>query len=208
MGTKYASIHILTAEPDRVLATVKRHYDQDDSLQATMGEVGQIIKDAALLRVFQGLLAAQKPLLVQSGLFVSLYDESLSFESVEEKAQALSSIVAAPVVYTSNFDDDVFLFGVYRSGERVTGGNFGQGLESYGIAPEAIDIARFHAELGISDAGAMERLNALQDVFAVQDEIERWLQVPLHITIDDVRSDSRRYVRKPEGGRVHVYERL
>lgn len=74
-------------------------------------------------------------LIVQSESFVSIYDESLSFESVEEKAQTISNNLDRPIIYASNFDDDVFIFGVFHSGKLITEIKIGKDLSIYGIVP-------------------------------------------------------------------------
>lgn len=210
MGRKYASIHIFADEQEEVLSKLKNCYNKDNSMETTMHLASNVFKDAGVQQMFGRYtnLWVNEILIVQSESFVSIYDESLSFESVEEKAQTLSNNVDRPIVYASNFDDDVFIFGVFRSGKLITGSKIGKGLTTYEIVPEIIDIDKFYNELAIDKVSSLESINTTEKIDVIEDEIEKWLQVPLKLTICDVQSESKHYTESFIENGLYVYKRL
>jgi hypothetical protein len=118
MGRKYVSIHILNEAKEEVLSKLINCY-KDTSMESTIRLASNVFNNAETRWMFGRFddLWVDEILIVQSESFISIYDESLSFESVEEKSQTLSNKIDRPIVYTSNFDDDVFIFGVFQSGK-------------------------------------------------------------------------------------------
>jgi len=168
-----------------------------------------VFKDAGARQMFERLanLWANEVLIVQSESFVSIYYESLSFESVEEKALTISNNINRPIIYASNFDDDVFIFGVFRSGKLITESKIGKSLSIYGITPKKIEIDKFCKELPISKISSLECINTTEEIAIIEDEIEKWLQVPLDLTIFDVRSENEHYVEKFIDNGLYIYKR-
>jgi len=162
MGRKYASIHIFADDQKRVLTILKDYYDKNNSMEATMHLASNVFKDTEVRQMFERFtsLLVNEVLIIQTKSFVSIYDESLSFESVEEEAYALSNEIDSPVVYTSNFDDDVFICGIFRLGKLMTGGKYGEGLHIYGIEPEIMDVRKFCDELNINEINLIQSINA------------------------------------------------
>lgn len=210
MGRKYASIHIFTDEQEKVLLKLKNCYYKGNSMETTMHLTSNIFNDVGVQQIFERFanLWVNEVLIVQSESFVSIYDESLSFELIEEKAQSLSGNIGEPIIYTSNFDDDVFIFGIFRAGKLITGGKIGKCLPIYGIDPEIIDIDKFCSELSIKKTSSLESINTTDEIDVIEDEIEKLLKVSLELTICDIQSESEHYIESFIENRLYVYKKL
>ena len=137
MGRKYASIHIRTDKPEEVIERLKGRYVTDhDNMKNLMNMACKFIngEQARYLLERTHDLWTSEVLVIRYASFVSVYDDRLSFETVEKKARELLKDIDEPVAYTSVFDDDIFFFGVYRRGKIITGGRVGENLRVYGIS--------------------------------------------------------------------------
>jgi len=180
-------------------------------METFMKRASNFFKDPEVLQLFEKIAAqilANNVLIIQTKSFVSIYNESLSFESVEEEAHALSNKIDKLVVYTSKFDDDVFICGVFRSGKLVTGGKYGEGLYIYGMKPETMDVKKFCDELNINEINLIQSINASNDISVIENIIEQYLQVPLDIEVSDIQSVSEHYREEFNKNGICIYKRM
>jgi hypothetical protein len=199
MGRKYASIHIRTDKPEEVIEKLKGRYVTDhDNMKNLMNMACKFIngEQARYLLERTHDLWTSEVLVIRYASFVSVYDDRLSFETVEKKARELSKDIDEPVAYTSVFDDDFFFFGVYRRGKIITGGRVGENLRVYGIKPKAVNIDKFCKAINVLKPCSLEGTNGTNNIKAMEDEIENLLQVPLNLSPDEVRSDPTHFVKK------------
>ena len=102
MGKKYASIHIFGDHPEEAISIMQTHSNRakQDTIEQTI-IASSVIKDPAVREKIRRLvsLSVEGPLIIQSQLAVSIYDENWSFESVEKEAKSLSNKVDKPVLY-------------------------------------------------------------------------------------------------------------
>ena len=185
MGQKFASIHIKSPDVIFVEEALLKIY-----ALSTVGVEGMIRTANAMLpgkvntnmiRLFQMAHNNNGEVLffIKTEQYLSVYDGNLSFETVEEKARQISEKIQAPVVYTSNFDDDLFLFGVMQSGHVITHGCIGVDLEEcYGVKSCAADIRLFSEALGLS--GEIPELPE-DDVDEGQAIVENMLGIELNL---------------------------
>jgi hypothetical protein len=100
---------------------------------------------------------------------MSIFDQDLSFETVEDKALELSRELNEKVFFSSVFDDDVFFFGLCQKGRSIATHTSGQ-CEAYGIENASINVDLMEAwlsngadiELSLNGKEGMEFEAALQ----------------------------------------------
>lgn len=189
MGKKYASIHIYAEKQTKIITDLKKYYKVDDNIEPRMKAAANIFANEEARNMFTRFtqLYVNEVLVIQSDTFVSIYDETLSFETVEDKSKIFSFMFDYPIVYVSNFDDDVLIFGIYRSGNLITQRNLGQGLSMYEIPYASLNIASFRSELTIASTDIMEAINKSEIIDSVENEISKVLNVPLNIRKNDIQ---------------------
>ena len=67
--------------------------------------------------------------------FLSSFDDSFTFETIEKAARDISGLISSPLLYASTYDDDIFLAGVYVCEKCLTqhvAGNL-HCLKEYGL---------------------------------------------------------------------------
>lgn len=139
MGRKYASLHIRIIDEcteSLVCETYKRLAKKISSIDtlSTVKKLGVSLTEQESI-LFSRILCTYDSYKVQikrNNGFISIYDRELSFESVEDRALELSIELDMEVLYASVFDDDVFFFGLCRSGRVVAEHISGQ-CEAYGL---------------------------------------------------------------------------
>lgn len=189
MGKKYASIHILTDKPENEIFKLGDLYKNSNSMIENMQRASKVFKNTEAQQLLNRFFTCweNEIIIVRHQKFVSIYDESLSFESIEEKAKIISKNVDQPVLYTSNFDDDVFIFGIFQIGKKITQGNIGDGLCIYGLTPKKIDFDKFFRVLEINKNCSQLTGN----IDLVEKEMQELLQISLNIKISDVQDNER-----------------
>lgn len=159
MGQKFASIHIQTSDTASVEAVIGQVYARDpDELENEIQLLKAMYPSITPEEIEHAreLLADDeiRMFCVKTSQYLSIYDENLSFESVEEQVEEISKRIQAPVVYTSNFDDDLFLFGVMQNGRVITHGCVSDPdanvEECYGVKTCAANLRLFAETLGLS----------------------------------------------------------
>lgn len=70
-------------------------------------------------------------------------DQELTFETIKSAAINLSSNISLPIVYCSNFDDDIWIMGLCQQGRELTSHTISDYLADFEIAPSIIDIPIF-----------------------------------------------------------------
>lgn len=210
MGRKYASIHVYGKEQEKVLLALENNCNNSaKDLEEEIWEmVRQKYKDN-IPESFQKLLKYKNPskiILTKSDVFLSIYDESDSFETIQDRVKKLSSIIDSPVLYTSNFDDDVFLIGAYKSGKLITSGKMGDGLSEYGMKPKKISIDKLCKTFQLERTEALGAINSMDEIDEIEQAVEEYLHIPLDLDLDSVESDTS-YVETLSNNRFHVFNK-
>ena len=117
-----------------------------------------------------------------------------------------SQLLLAPVMYISNFDEDLLIFGITDCGETITCEAIGTGLEAYELDAAMIDISKFRKYVGIFDAKARSIICESHDIFTVEKELERILNIPLYLKERDIEASPAIYEKIQEEAGVCVYE--
>ena len=192
MGQKFASIHIQTHDTESVENAIFQSYARNPEkvehkirlLKAVFPDfTPEEIEHTRKLYALHDH-AGEMMFCVKSAQYLSIYDGNLSFESVEEQVEEISKRIQAPVVYTSNFDDDLFLFGVMQNGRVITHGCVSDPdanvEECYGVKTCAANLRLFAETLGLS--GEIPKMPK-GDVDKAQAVMEKMLGIELDLSL-------------------------
>ena len=128
-------------------------------------------------------------LIIQGKSKVSIYDSNNTFENISVVAQEVSKISNSVTVYTANFDDDIFLIGIYNNGKLITSGNYGELLSEYELEFKEIDQSQLADSLEIEIKDLLDKLTDDSDIEEIEEFIEHILDVPLSLTLEDIEEN-------------------
>ncbi len=207
MGKKYASIHILAEGNENIILKIKEYYKKD-IFKAKKEEALNMVKDERIRWMIENLpgFSANEVLIILTEFFISIYDESISFETVEETVKMLSKTIDEPLLYFSNFDDDIYIFGGYKMGRLVSNRRLGYGLDDYGMDPKELNSAKFCNVFSTFKKEFMEHLNRIEEIVTIENEIEKCLQLPLDMRLDDAQTNNEIYIEMSHEDGVYIYK--
>ena len=210
MGSKYASLFFIGEDTKTIARKLSHHFLQSAPK-----------KDDSFLKILEGLdpqisrglrrihaLSQQVPASIITDTVLAVYDENLSFETVEDKAKAVAIYMDVPVLYVSNFDDDVLIFGACLPSAEFTKEICGEACEAYGM-----EITHMDADLFRSAAGEWLTEQALQEILNApsmeekEELLKKILPVPLRADADDLRSDPA-YEQLPTSGGLTLFRKI
>lgn len=195
MGRKYASIHVLdvplvyTEQEIRKCygkgrlapqEAVERFIEQYVKMSKALGDEDEYPPQALIdheRRFAEGEYG--KLQVVRSNHFWSIFDEDLSLGTVINKTRELSKEFGSPVVYTSNFDDSVFVMGVYMQGRCRTKLATGEQLTEYGIKRANLNLKAFFECFDFVDKIKSQLLRKVSDVSDAEELVSDVLEIPL-----------------------------
>ena len=191
MGRKYTSIHVFTQEVDRVSTKLMKEYTTELPAIFKTSKRSNIIEDDSYQYILDKLKTIMKTevLVIQGKSLVSIYDSNNTFENISDKAQKVSKISSSVAVYTANFDDDIFLIGIYNNGVLTTSGNYGEMLPDYELEFEKIDQNQLVALSVDKTIGIINHLAGNSDIEEIEECIEHMLNVPLSLTLEDIEEN-------------------
>lgn len=210
MGRKYASIHIFDIEQEKNLLIIRDFYNNDTSFETAIHNSMNIFATGEAQQMFDRFsqLFVSEVIILKSHSFISIYDETISFKTVEKKVEELSGIINNPLIYTSNYDGDLFIFGVYHAGHYITGGKVGNYLSIYGLEPEQVNIDAFCMELSVKRAASMDCLITSNKICEIEKEIEKIIEMPLNVKIDAILNNCQNFAEVDNEKRVRIYKRI
>ncbi len=206
MGVKYASIHIFTIEKDKILLEIMKCL-QEDITKVKKMQFLNLIKDKKV-RDMVGSLPGylhNEILIIQSELAISIYDESATFESIEDQVKFLSKRIINPILYCTNYDDDIFIIGGYKSGRLISRRTAGEGLEVYNINSQELNTSKFTKHFSLFSKYTTERINSITDIGILENEIEQYLQIPLNINLCDAKNNHEQFKEVSSENGIHIY---
>ena len=191
MGRKYTSIHVFTQEVDKVSTKLMKEYSTELPAIFKTSKKSNIIKDESYQYILDKLKTMMKTevLVIQGKSMVSIYDPNNTFENISDIAQKVSKISNSVAVYTANFDDDIFLIGIYNNGVLTTSGNYGEMLSEYELDFEKIDQNQLVALSVDKTIGIINNLAGNSDIEEIEECIEHMLNVPLSLTLEDIEEN-------------------
>ena len=161
MGRKYGSLHVKTGIKEDAIIMVQQTYEYKVRNRLWLQENYNIdsliqnkptLKDsfAMISKMFETIQKMSVPMIKNHGEIVSVYDEYLNYENIEYAATHLNRLLGCTVLFSSVFDDDVFLFGVAEKGTIIS--RFaGDGGEEYGVMPKRTNLDGLFMFAGIKD---------------------------------------------------------
>lgn len=191
VGLKFASIHIydlnkkMTSDQfahiylDQLHDTEKEYQNRIQMMQALSGES----VDSQMQNWLRSVIAAEREE-VSFGEFEywhSAYDRNYTFETIEDAAISLSQVVALPILYTTVFDGDILLFGLYIDGELVTKQAMGSrfALEEYGVEECRADAQVLCEKLNLQNNALVEKLCTQRNIHKTIEMLEKLMDVQL-----------------------------
>ena len=200
MGRKYASIHIPVQTDSNPLESVKKYYADMRKSQNQMQCAAGVFRDPMVKQMFERFhsLSADKKFLFVSEKFISVYDCSLSFDSVVSAAKKLSKQIFLPVLYSANFDNSLFIVGVVQAGKTICKRNIGQYLSSYGLKPQTVKINEIFSVHGFNRKHSPENSLPLffhsDNIVECEKSLEQELDISLYIAEDELINSNDMYM--------------
>lgn len=194
MGNKYASIHIRTNDREMDLEkylSLQKNEKPVFDRQKALANLLEKPEDRDNITRFLGLIT-KSVLIILTHDFITISDENESFESIEKKAKRLSQQIDNPIVFTSNFDDDIFVFGACNSGKCVTKGIAGKNPGSYGLKNKAINTDIFRETVSTDNLDIRSGLESF-DIKEIEKTLEDYLHIPLGLKASDIGFDYENY---------------
>lgn len=148
-------------------------------------------------------------LIIQGKSKISIYDPNNGFENISAVAQKVSKISSSVTIYTANFDDDIFLIGIYSNGGLITSGCYGELLSEYELEFKEIDQNELVAKCGDKAMAVFNNLTDNSNIEEVEECIEYILNVPLSLTLEDIEENQEEFsfVFSNEGKSLYIWER-
>ncbi len=191
MGRKYTSIHVFTNKEDILSVKLMKEYSAEISAILKSSKKNNLIEDESYESILDKLKGMMKSevLIIQGKSKVSIYDSNNTFENISVVAQEVSKISNSVTVYTANFDDDIFLIGIYNNGKLITSGNYGELLSEYELEFKEIDQSQLADSLEIEIKDLLDKLTDDSDIEEIEEFIEHILDVPLSLTLEDIEEN-------------------
>ena len=209
MGNKYGSIHIKTTDGYETATKILAQYDNTPNeyiLSAERLEQShyEVMHDLAKTFRRYAAILGQDLFVVITTNWVSVYNRDLSFQSIASKARSFAKKLAEPIVYISNFDDDVFVFGVIENGKTVTSGRICTDSEYFDLTNKTANMTALRRVLGGDDI-IPRRMPT--DISEMEDILSKVMGVPLFADEDDVYRDTEHFEKTEERNGICVYKK-
>ena len=156
MGKKFGSVHIRMKDSRVSINTVSDCYrdiikgNKIPDVTKIANKLGLTLdkKQLPLLESLIKLGTSEDTykIVQHSSEFVSIYDERMSFENVQSIAEKLSLTTGCPILFSSVYDDDIYLFGLSTEGVTIARHISGQ-CDAYGICQTNENIEEFEKYL-------------------------------------------------------------
>jgi len=210
MGRKYTSFHIITENKQKTIDEIKKIMIQYCATKSVYKSIAIKVfsnpeASDKINRVMN--MTQDKNILVVTEKFVSIYDETISFESIVDFLKSYFANIHEPILYTANFNSSLLIMGVILDGRVQCSKNIGSGLYFYGIKPEST-INK------ILDVHGFEFLTPNED-FIVSDSIalceyslESSLGIQLKFSVEDFYQNEANYKVIEEDSDFRILHRV
>lgn len=209
MGNKYGSIHIKTNTGQQIAQEILKYYDNQPNEDLLLIEWLEKMPYEAMhdfaktLRRYATILQDEL-FIVITDEWVSLYNRDMSFQTITSKARSLARKFSEPILYTSNFDDDVFVFGLIHVGKTVTSGRICDAPDIYGLTTKAVNMTALRRVLGV-DSDKPRSMPT--DIFELEELLTSMTGVPLFADQDDLYRDPEHFEQVEERNGICVYRK-
>lgn len=211
MGRKYASVHIISKEHEKTISIVKEYFSKREIDGDEVDKMSKLLGNLVPKQIKDTLMFAIKgtKIVLQSEEGISIYDESQTFETIEEIAKNISILQSAPVVYVTNFDDDVFCVGIYQQGINLTNLRVGGSLDAYDLEREEIDIDTLCDVLKYHNKDEWQKCFEYDgDLFELENKFELQFKAPLILTKSEVLEEKEYYQKMYNENGILYYKAI
>ena len=171
MGKKYGSLHIISDSNNELIEKIMSVYQNETNL--SYKKLQTLLGDIVDINTINGDI-----FVVLHNKIISIFDESLSFESIKEKACKLSQKLNLNTIYISNFEYDIFMVGLISNGKIITSFQCGDGLGEFSLQEEKMDMDLIMENLhiqGVTDINLLTNIEEIEDIIGYE-----WLKIPTY----------------------------
>jgi len=210
MGRKYASYHIYRDHDRNDLEELSSIFAARSTIDENIVRATEAFSNPNARNMMERFLKIYQNsiIIVLSEKFISIYDETLSFATINAEVKKISKKIPVPILYTSNFDDDVLLFGLVKTGVTLARKHIGQGLESYGVKPVKSTINRirdFEEFRYLPDNTILEMSNDIGDC---EISIENEFGILLKLTQYDIDAQPENFKQMNNTMSLNVFQKI
>ena len=210
MGKKYGSIHIKTSHGIRIVGDFFAQYSNQPNEYLKLAERVEranfrfSFEFAARMRRYASIVGDELFIVITAN-WVSLYNRDMSFQTITQKARSLAKKFPNPILYTSNFDDDVFVFGLLLEGKTVTSGRICDNPEFYDVTTKMASMVSLRRIL--CDSADQPKKMPI-DISVLEELLSTMMGVPLFTYEEDLEADSEHYQFVEERNGIRVYQKM
>ena len=214
MGNTYGSIHIKVENEQQVVQMLF------DELAGKPNEYEQLLENEKHLEkhfnvepceewtAFLERMAKEfRPefFVVIADGWLSLYDGNMSYTDAPKMARRFAKKIKDPIVYTSCFDGDIFVFGLIEKGKTKTSGRACESSEIYGIKEKQAKMEEFYRIAGVPMLD--QKMKMPSDVMELEELLTSIMPVPLIVYDEnDFKSLAEEYELIEEVSGIRVFK--
>jgi len=207
MGKKYASYHIRTDEKSITLSNLKEYLKTNDKTTNNIMRAIQVFSNPEAKKMFERFhnLYKNEIYIVLTEKFISIYDESVFFQSINEMAKKLSKKIDNSILYVSNFDDDLLLIGIVKSGKTYAKKHIGENAVVYDIKL-VNNIKKIHDLKEFDYLEKNLKFEKSNDIDECENSIEKELGITLKFKFDDSEEQNQYFNLIEEDSLFKIYQ--
>lgn len=192
MGNKYASYHICKDIACNDIELIKSLFTLKPNVDKNIARAIEVFKDPNKQNMMNRFLKLHTNFIicVITNKFISIYDNALSFTTVDTEVKRISKKAKLPILYISNFNDDVLLLGAVKSGKTLAKKHIGQGLDAYGVKRIKSTIHLLHDIEGFCRYSKDAVFEKTENINECERSIEKEFGILLKIDFNDIETVS------------------
>lgn len=195
MGSKYASIFIFDPEHNYEERSVRELYGcKNASYEERLNEQierymrlarlrGENEPSDSVVELLRSFVEIDEEALtfVWREPYWCVFDENLSYGQVTRKAKKVSKLTTAPILYTANYDDDIFLAGLIVDGKEQFQHIFGKDVSEYSLKEKRAKLEKLQNLPGKQPEAVLIEFCYTNDVLEAQKLFARIIGIPLNL---------------------------
>lgn len=187
MGVKYANYHIRTDEKANALTVLKEHLKANNDINPNAMRAIQAFANPEARRMFERFvkLHPNEVCIVLTEKFISVYDETFSFQTINSTVKKISKKIDNSILYVSNYEDDILLMGIVKSGKTLARKHIGQGASIFDIKL-LNNISQIHSLKEFDYLRSDLKFELSDDINECEDSIEKELGITVKLTPEEM----------------------
>jgi hypothetical protein len=188
VGTKFGNIHVRTNNFNELISALSKYSETQVRTKANYSSVLGVDLAPELMELLQN--GNQSKSIYYIGEFrkgwFSILNDWFGWGDVESIGRELSIDINGEVVTASYFDDDLFEFNIYKSGQLSAGHIWCEEptKENYQLEVNKGNIDILIGFFGEENRDKLQSLLSITDCEVAAEEIERLLKIPIWIKSD------------------------